>query len=375
MAERTVFSYKNLEVKVSSETNEEINALLSSTIVGSEGGMQYTMRDIATKIANYGKSIRLVSLIRNYSLAAVIGACYRECNLGGMLHRCVHLRFLSFRPQYQTARVAQNRLKSSLAPPDGDSFRQKALCIFSRPHLLDFPQLGEGGKTVLYAFVESKNERSKNLIQQAGYEYIRSFLTLSFSRFNPKAFHGVSVATEEEKPLVLKELARFYQGYSFYFDQFAFHNNSYYVLREEGRIIAGVSAIPTEYIIRNVPGVWGWIMMKVLPFAPLFRRLFSPGLFRFVSLGSVFYLPGREDALAPLFETVCSRTGLNTALTWADDRGPLYEALRTRVRMGALNRMLNAKPGLVYARFINYSDEEKEPFYDAPAFISGFDFS
>jgi hypothetical protein len=43
--------------------------------------------------------------------------------------------------------------------------------------------------------------------------------------------------------------------------------------------------------------------------------------------------------------------------------------------MGALNRMLNAKPGLVYTKFINFSEEEKDHFYDAPAYISGFDFS
>jgi hypothetical protein len=43
--------------------------------------------------------------------------------------------------------------------------------------------------------------------------------------------------------------------------------------------------------------------------------------------------------------------------------------------MGALNRMLNAKPGLVYSRFINLSENEKECFYNAPAYISGFDFS
>ena len=30
--------------------------------------------------------------------------------------------------------------------------------------------------------------------------------------------------------------------------------------------------------------------------------------------------------------------------------------------MGALNRMLNAKPGLVYTRFINLTEEEKEVF-------------
>ena len=43
--------------------------------------------------------------------------------------------------------------------------------------------------------------------------------------------------------------------------------------------------------------------------------------------------------------------------------------------MGPFDRMLNAKPGLVYGKFVNLTDQEKEMFYDAPAYISGYDFS
>ena len=62
-------------------------------------------------------------------------------------------------------------------------------------------------------------------------------------------------------------------------------------------------------------------------------------------------------------------------MTWLDDHSWLYETLRTNRRMGALNRMLNAKPGLVYALFSELTPEETEKFYDSPAYISGFDFS
>ena len=54
--------------------------------------------------------------------------------------------------------------------------------------------------------------------------------------------------------------------------------------------------------------------------------------------------------------------GFNTGLIWLDDRSQLYNKIRTRVKMGALNRMLNAKPGLVYTKFINLTEEEKEIF-------------
>jgi hypothetical protein len=60
---------------------------------------------------------------------------------------------------------------------------------------------------------------------------------------------------------------------------------------------------------------------------------------------------------------------------WLDDRSELYDKIRTSGRLGALNRMLNAKPGLVYIKFVNLTEEEQEKFYDAPAYISGFDFS
>jgi hypothetical protein len=116
-------------------------------------------------------------------------------------------------------------------------------------------------------------------------------------------------------------------------------------------------------------------MMKVLPGTPYFRRLFRPGEFRYLVFDAIYCRKGRESDLADLFESVCAEESFNTGLTWLDDRSELFDKLRTEVKMGALNRMLNAKPGLVYAKFINFSEEEKDLFYDAPAYISGFDFS
>ncbi|MFO7574120.1 MAG: hypothetical protein R6W67_03075 [Bacteroidales bacterium] len=375
MRDRTVFSYKGLEVKVSGEACDEVERLLSETVMGSEGGMQYVVRNIPEKLEAYGDRIRLVSLWRNYSLAGVIGACYREFVLNGVRNKCTFLRYLSLRQIYQTVRVFEKRPGRERKGIGGEGFKKQALKMFSQPHLLGFPGVKENERHILYAYVESRNERTKNIVQQAGYEYIRSFLTVAFSRFSPVASGSVSRAAEKDYPVIRKLLAEYYEGYSFFSDTMAFQGDNFYVLRENGRIIAGVAAVPTEYVIHNVPGVWGWIMMKILPFAPYWRRLFKPGLFKFTALDSIFHLPGRADVLATLFESVCAATGNNTALTWADDRGPLYDTLRTQVDLGALNRLLNAKPGLVYARFTDIAGDERDMFYDAPAYISGFDFS
>jgi hypothetical protein len=156
---------------------------------------------------------------------------------------------------------------------------------------------------------------------------------------------------------------------------YAFYEDRYYVLKEKGEIIAGVCAIPTLYKVYDIPGIWGWVLMKVLPVTPYFRRLFQTGEFRYLVFDAIYCKKGRESVLADLFESACAAEGFNTGLTWLDDRSELYDKMRTEVKMGALNRMLNAKPGLVYTKFINFTGEEKERFYDAPAYISGFDFS
>jgi hypothetical protein len=86
-------------------------------------------------------------------------------------------------------------------------------------------------------------------------------------------------------------------------------------------------------------------------------------------------MEGREKSLEKLFESICAYEGYNTGLTWLDDRSKLYDRIRTEVNMGALNRLLNARPGLVFIRFINFDEKDKSLFYEAPAYISGFDFS
>jgi hypothetical protein len=115
--------------------------------------------------------------------------------------------------------------------------------------------------------------------------------------------------------------------------------------------------------------------MKILPGTPYFNRLFRPDEFRYLVFDGIYYKKGREADLSRLFESVCAAEGFHTGLTWLDDRSELYDKMRTEIKMGAINRMLNAKPGLVYTKFINLTEEEKERFYDAPAYISGFDFS
>jgi hypothetical protein len=375
MLERTIFNINGLEVKVSDYANEGIIDILNHAVQGSEGGMRFSLQNIAPRIEAYKDQIRFVSLYKKNQITGTVGSCFRISGQGKLCFPTSYLRYLAFQSTYQSDINWRKKTETLIRPEKDDTFKQKTLEIFSKPHLLDLKNVIEGDKHVMYAFVESMNERSKNLVHAAGYEYIRSFLTLAFSRFNPKPDKRVKKLSDQEKEKMKLLLLDYYRDYSFFTTEYSFFGDRYYVLKEENEVIAGVNVIPSVYKVFDVPGVWGWVMMKVLPKIPYFRRLFRPGEFRYLVFDALYCKKGREDQLAALFESACSAEGYNTGLTWLDDRSDLYDKMRTIVRMGALNRILNAKPGLVYTKFINLTEEEKEQFYDAPAYISGFDFS
>jgi hypothetical protein len=376
MVEKTVYSYKDLEVRISADSNEEIMDLLNHTIHGAERGMQYSLRNIEQKIKAYRNSIRFVTLYKKNHVAGTIGSCYRISGQGQLRAHSTYLKYLSFQAPYQ-ASTDIPRLKRKAAPAhEGDeSFKKKVLEIFSKPYLLDLENVYEGDRHIMYAFIESMNERTKNLVNQAGYEYVRSFLTIAFSRFSPKSFPEVRKITAAEKPEMKNLLDNFYRDYSLYNSDHSLDDGNYYVLKEDDRIIAGAASYPTLHKIFHIPGVWGWILMKVLPRIPYYHRLFHPGEFRFIVFDSVYCEKGRERALEKLFESICAAEGFNTGLMWLDDRSDFYDKVRSLLNMGVLNRMLNAKPGLVFIRFINYDEKDKAVFYESPAYISGFDFS
>jgi hypothetical protein len=375
MVEKTILTLRGLEVMVTDQANEGILNILNHAVQGSEGGLRFSLQNIATRILAYKDQIRFISLYRKNNITGTIGACFRISGQGALRFPSTYIRYLAFQSIYQSDSNWRSKKKSVIKPESDDSFKQKTLEIFSNPHLLELPDVFERDSHIMYAFVESMNERSKNLVHQAGYEYIRSFLTVAFSRFSPKPDSRVKRLEMDEKAKMNDLLLEFYRDYSFFSTDYAFYNDKYYILKEEEEIIAGVCAIPTSYKVYDVPGIWGWVMMKILPGTPYFRKLFRPGEFRYLVLDAIYCKKGREKVLASLFESACAAEGFHTGLTWLDDRSNLFDKIRTEVKMGALNRMLNAKPGLVYTRFVNFTGEEKNRFYDAPAYISGFDFS
>jgi len=248
MFEKKLFDYKGLEVRVSDHATDGILEILKHAVQGSEGGLRFSLQNIAPRIAAYKDQIRFVSLYKKKQITGTVGSCYRLSGQGHLRYPTSYLRYLAFQSTYQTDSGWRKRKKELIKPEKDDTFKQKTLEIFSKPHLLDLNNVFEGDKHIMYAFVESMNERSKNLVHQAGYEYIRSFLTVAFSRFSPKTDSNVVRLKDEEKGKMESLLHEYYKEYSFFSTDYSFFGDKYYVLKKGDEIIAGVSAIPSlEY--------------------------------------------------------------------------------------------------------------------------------
>jgi len=375
MFERTILDYNGLEVKLTDHADKGILDILEHAVRGSEGGLRFSSGNIGDRIKAYGDKVRFLSLYRKNKITGTAGACFRVSGLGKLRYPSTYVKYLAFLSTYQTEILKGEKKATIIKHDENDSFKQKTLELFSKPYILDLPDVNEEDKHILYAFIESNNERSKNIVHQAGFEYIRSFLTLAFSRLNPKKDEKVGLLSESEKDPMRHLLREQYKEYSFYTDSYVFTKHNYYVLKEKDEIIAGVWAMPTIYKIYDIPGVWGWVIRKFLSIFPYFRRLFPSNELKCLVFDAIFCKKGNEKKLSTLFESVLAIEGFFTGLMWLDDHGDFYENIRTRVKMGPFDRMLNAKPGLVYGKFVNLTDQEKEMFYDAPAYISGYDFS
>ena len=371
MPERTIIDYKWLKIRYKETADEEVTALLEKSVVGTPGRLRYSVQDIGKRLRYYEKSLSFISYCKKDELIGVIGLCRRKTESFGSVYDSTFLRYLSVRTPFQISSAA-NRRKGRKKERSDQSLKQKLFSLFIDP--LKLPGVKDTNKPqTVYACIEGENVRSRNFAGLAGYEHIRSICTISFSRFNPSPYHNVRRLSAAEEPAMAALIADFYKGYTFWHDQFTFLNHNYYVMMKGNEIIAGVSALPTVFRIQEFPGIQGWILLNVMPYLPLMRKIFTPGEFRFLVLDYIYCRKGEEHLLPDLFESVCASERHHSAVTWLDDRSDLFRAISQTGRMGVLNKILKTSPGLIFASFPNFSNDEKKRFAESPVFMSGMD--
>jgi len=372
MEERKKYlQYYDLDVSIDEQATGDILDLLDNTILGTSGGIRYRLLDTAEKIKAIPE-IYFLSLRKFNRLLGTIGFVRRQFSFRDETYIAYYLRYFSIKSPMSTAkRKKSRRYDTIIKKKKRNILKEQAEEFMVNAH--KYLRTADGQKTVLYAYIEQENQRSMEMSTRMGYETVRILTNEYFSRVFPKRDPAVERLSGAEKSQMRGEISSFYGDFTFFTEESLFYKESYFVYHLDGKIVAGVQATPVEWEIKTMPGITGWIFQTLVPFLPFLRRLFNPGRFRFVSLDAIYYKHGYELLLIPLFESVLAIQGVRTAVTWHDSESPVLKTIRKLHRLGVFRKLTSPRPADIRMRFIGFSDEEKERFYQYPSYVIAFD--
>jgi L-amino acid N-acyltransferase YncA len=233
----------------------------------------------------------------------------------------------------------------------------------------------EKEKTVFFACVEKGNSASYKTVKNAGYNNMGVIKTNGFSRFFPKAIKNIEqVKTNAIRHEVMRLLKKQYEKHALVQFNSIFLNDDYFILRENGEIVAGCQFHRVHWVINNMPGFMGKIIMNVVPFIPLLNKLFNPKKFEFLAFEGLYIKPGYENRLTELFEGLLAKEKLKSAMYWMGESCPLRKRILENGKPGLLHSFIKNSDAFIMASFHDLNETEITELKSRPLFASAFDY-
>jgi len=256
-----------------------------------------------------------------------------------------------------------------------DAIRGKKLMKYYGGKVMEVVRDAEKEKTIYVGCVEKGNIRSYKVVENAGYEPLGLLSVSAFSRFFPKAQKNIArIKTESERKEMLDLLHAFYSKHVLVHFDYLFLNDNYFVVRENGEVVAGCQFHRVHWAINNMPGFMGKIIMHVLPNVPFINKLFNPKRFEFLAFEGIYFKPGREQSLYKLFEGLLYQEGLNSALFWMGESCPYRKAIQQHGNTGLLQHFVKDSGVYIMTSYRNMSAEEIDLLKSGPLYASAFDY-
>lgn len=372
MSERKILATnRSIQVEACTEPDEELLTHIKSAILGTPGRMRYKLTRIENKLAHMKEIYFFLLRVRGHLLGSV-GFNKRITYTGGKANRSWYIRYFYINAPLRSKSQEKEKLRD---PGKGkNTIREAALPYMKEPAKLIPEKYDPDEKNLVYGYIESMNFRSLNFSEQSDAVTIRKFQTLIFSRISiPKMNGKVRRLKKKETDSYKITLKEFYSEYSFYTDENMFFDGNYFVYAEGDEILAGLQVHPETWKILEVPGMSNRLMFKVLPSLPVIRNIFNPKDFRFLALEGFYYKKGYEHLFETLIESVCKHFKIHMALIWLDIDSDLMKIFRKTVNPGIIGRSFDPVEVDVRVTFNKYSEEEKQEFFERPAYISAYD--
>lgn len=233
----------------------------------------------------------------------------------------------------------------------------------------------EKEKTIFFACIEKGNRASYRTVENAGYENIGIIKTNGFSRFFPKVNKNIEqVNTDTVRNEVLSLLKKQFKEHALaQFNSIFLHDN-YFIIRENGQIVAGCQFHRGHWGINKMAGFMGKIIMNVVPIIPILNKIFNPKRFEFLAFEGIYVKPGCENRLMYLFEGLLAKEKLKSAMYWLGESCPLRKRILEKGKTGLIHSFIKHSDVFIMASFHDLSNAEISNIKSRPLFASGFDY-
>ena len=313
-------------LKIERSPSEQVIELLKANVIGTPGrSMVYKHKNVSEKIADTSNPFFANLSIRNRLYGTICLSKRNVCTFGKS-HQAFYLRYFTFR---ESLRASNPNEKSS----NSSSKIRDEVALLMNGAGLDFD-----GYLVLYAYVDSDNVRSRRLIEEFGFKKMGSFNVIPFSRFYPKINPEVQIVKKGQTDEISTLLKAYYKDEQLVFTDINPKKGNYFVMRSQGEIVCGVMATPDEWEIKELPGLSGKIMMRIVPKIPALGKLFQPQ-YKFVFLESIYCKEGFHEKLALLLESVLAHYKLSSGTICLDPKSKIYTEVK-KLKLGLTQKIM-----------------------------------
>lgn len=326
----------------------EVVDLLTEVTLGTTG-VRYKHLDTEKRVQEVDHPL-FFYLKRNEKVLANITFCRRDSDW--------YIRYFAFRTVFQRSSETKTIDKSS------SILKSEIAQFFSAA--LD-GEINASKVNRFYAYIDPKNDRSKWMSTNFGFQTIAHLATQTFSRIYAKKSKRfqLSEPTEELISLVRKQ----FNEHTFYFEAFLDKNKYGVLYNDEKEIIAFCRVSMAHWNIESLGGRNGELKAKFIAKIPIVNRLIYPPLHTFVVPDSVWVKDDNPQILTELYESLIAETKANMLIWWTDQEEPLYKSVQKKINWGPMHRVLGVSPVDVVCK----SKEEKMDNLKKPVYVVAID--
>jgi len=370
---RTLLRYHDLSVEVEATPNEELLEHMHGTTLGQPGAFRYQHTNLEDRLKTPGENYYMF-LRKSGKMMGSVGFLGKATETNGTKHDSWLIRYFSIKAPMRSV-PKKRKEKSELKD---EHKRSTVLGRFIQPIFAEPSQLREGNQeadppSIIYATIEQKNLRSMNFSAQMGLETVGEMASFSFSRLRPRSSKRVEQLPADEQEDMRSLLWEHYSNYTLFFSDPLFKNNDYFVIREQGKIVAGIQFYPVSWNIVDFGSRTANRLMHFLVKIPWVSKRITLEKLDLLAFDGIYCKPGYEQTLYELMEAVLAQSGRYLAMVMADVSSDLYRIFEKQQKLGLVHKVIGTFKADIRVRFINLPEETRQYFLDHPTYIPTYD--